>query len=55
MPVTPYGIGIDMAKNLTQKTDKILKENFPEVATVFGKAEKGKKVIFIYITPNQEF
>ncbi len=38
MPVTPYGIGIDMAKNLTQKTDKILKENFPEVATVFGKA-----------------
>ncbi len=38
MPVTPYGIGIDMAKSLTQKTDKILKENFPEVATVFGKA-----------------
>lgn len=38
MPVTPYGIGIDMAKELTQKTDKILKENFPEVATVFGKA-----------------
>ena len=38
MPVTPYGIGIDMAKELTQKTDKILKENFLEVATVFGKA-----------------
>ena len=38
MPVTPYGIGIDMAKELTQKTDKILKENFPEVETVFGKA-----------------
>ncbi|RUM75234.1 MAG: CusA/CzcA family heavy metal efflux RND transporter [Sulfurovum sp.] len=38
MPVTPYGIGINMAKELTQKTDKILKENFPEVATVFGKA-----------------
>lgn len=38
MPVTPYGIGIDTAKELTQKTDKILKENFPEVATVFGKA-----------------
>lgn len=38
MPVTPYGIGIDMAKELTQKTDKILKENFPEVDTVFGKA-----------------
>jgi len=38
MPVTPYGIGIDMAKQLTQKTDKIIKENFPEVETVFGKA-----------------
>ncbi len=38
MPVTPYGIGIDMAKELTQKTDKIIKENFPEVETVFGKA-----------------
>ena len=38
MPVTPYGIAINMAKELTQKTDKILKENFPEVATVFGKA-----------------
>jgi len=38
MPVTPYGIGIDMAKKLTQNTDKILKENFPEVESVFGKA-----------------
>ena len=38
MPVTPYGIGIGMAKSLTQKTDKLLKENFPEVSTVFGKA-----------------
>jgi len=38
MPVTPYGIGINMAKELIQKTDKILKENFPEVASVFGKA-----------------
>ena len=37
MPVTPYGIGIDLAKELTQKTDKILK-SFPEVETVFGKA-----------------
>ena len=37
MPVTPYGISIDQAKALTQKTDKILK-SFPEVATVFGKA-----------------
>jgi len=37
MPVTPYGIGIDYAKELTQKTDEIIK-SFPEVATVFGKA-----------------
>lgn len=37
MPVTPYGIGVDLAKELTQKTDKILK-SFPEVDTVFGKA-----------------
>jgi Cu(I)/Ag(I) efflux system membrane protein CusA/SilA len=37
MPVTPYGIGVDLAKELTQKTDKILK-SFPEVQTVFGKA-----------------
>jgi Cu(I)/Ag(I) efflux system membrane protein CusA/SilA len=37
MPVTPYGIGIDLAKTLTQKTDEIIK-SFPEVETVFGKA-----------------
>ncbi|APW64402.1 cation transporter [Poseidonibacter parvus] len=37
MPVTPYGLGIDLSKELTQKTDKILK-SFPEVQTVFGKA-----------------
>ena len=37
MPVTPYGISIDQAKELTQKTDKILK-SFPEVENVFGKA-----------------
>ncbi len=37
MPVTPYGIGIDLAKELTQKTDQIIK-SFPEVETVFGKA-----------------
>jgi len=37
MPVTPYGIGIDLSKELTQKTDAILK-SFPEVKTVFGKA-----------------
>ena len=36
MPVTPYGIGIDFAKELTQKTDRIIK-SFPEVDTVFGK------------------
>ena len=37
MPVTPYGIGIDLSKELTQKSDEILK-SFPEVDTVFGKA-----------------
>jgi len=37
MPVTPPGISIDLAKELTQKTDKIL-ASFPEVKTVFGKA-----------------
>lgn len=37
MPVTPYGLGVDLARELTQKTDKILK-SFPEVDTVFGKA-----------------
>ena len=37
MPVTPYGIGIDLSKELTQKTNKIIK-SFPEVETVFGKA-----------------
>ena len=37
MPVTPYGIGVDLAKELTNKTNIILK-SFPEVQTVFGKA-----------------
>jgi Cu(I)/Ag(I) efflux system membrane protein CusA/SilA len=37
MPVTPYGISIDQVKELTIKTDEIIK-SFPEVATVFGKA-----------------
>lgn len=41
MPVTPYGIGIDLAKELTQKTDKIIK-SFPEVDTVFGKAGRAE-------------
>lgn len=36
MPVTPYGTSIDLSKELTQRTDKILK-SFPEVDTVFGK------------------
>ncbi|BBG65337.1 cobalt-zinc-cadmium resistance protein CzcA [Hydrogenimonas sp.] len=36
MPVTPYGISVDMSKEITQKTDKIIK-SFPEVETVFGK------------------
>ncbi|WP_121627721.1 efflux RND transporter permease subunit [Poseidonibacter antarcticus] len=36
MPVTPYGLGIDLSKELTQKTNKIIK-SFPEVQTVFGK------------------
>ncbi len=37
MPVTPYGISIDEAKKITQKTDAIIK-SFPEVKHVFGKA-----------------
>ncbi len=37
MPVTPYGIGIDLSKELAQKTDKIIK-SFPEVKSVFAKA-----------------
>jgi len=41
MPVTPYGIGVDLARELTQKTDKILK-SFPEVDTVFGKAGRAE-------------
>lgn len=36
MPVTSYGIGIDQAKELLQKTDQVIK-SFPEVKTVFGK------------------
>jgi Cu(I)/Ag(I) efflux system membrane protein CusA/SilA len=37
MPVTPYGISIDLIKDITQQTDKIIK-SFPEVESVFGKA-----------------
>lgn len=36
MPVAPYGASIDMSKELTQKTDAIIK-SFPEVQSVFGK------------------
>ena len=41
MPVTPYGIGIDLAKELTNKTNIVLK-SFPEVDTVFGKAGRAQ-------------
>ena len=37
MPVTPYGIGIDFAKELLQKSDEVIK-SFPEVKSAFGKA-----------------
>jgi len=41
MPVTPYGLSVDISKELTQKTDKIIK-SFPEVATVFGKGGRAQ-------------
>ena len=41
MPVTPFGISADEAKNLTQLTDKII-ASFPEVDTVFGKAGRAE-------------
>jgi len=41
MPVTPYGLSVDVSKELTQKTDKILK-SFPEVETVFGKGGRAQ-------------
>jgi len=37
MPVTPMGVSVDLASELTQKSDAIIKK-FPEVETVFGKA-----------------
>lgn len=37
MPVTPYGISIDLAKQIIQESDAIIK-SFPEVQSVFGKA-----------------
>ncbi|NCB13101.1 MAG: efflux RND transporter permease subunit, partial [Erysipelotrichia bacterium] len=36
MPVTPYGIGIDLAKELAQKTNEVIK-SFPEVENSFAK------------------
>jgi len=36
MPVTPYGIGVDLAKELAQKTNMIIK-SFPEVQNTFAK------------------
>jgi len=36
MPVTSYGIGVDLAKEIAQKTDIVLK-SFPEVETAFAK------------------
>lgn len=41
MPVTPYGISIDLAKELTQKTNRLLKE-LPEIDIVFGKAGRAE-------------
>ncbi len=37
MPVTPYGLSIDLAKEISAETNKIIK-SFPEVDTVFAKA-----------------
>lgn len=41
MPVTPYGINIEMAKAYTQKTNEVLK-SFPEVQNAFGKAGRAE-------------
>ena len=37
MPVTPYGIGVDLALELSQKTNMVIK-SFPEVENSFAKA-----------------
>ncbi|WP_418187066.1 efflux RND transporter permease subunit [Aliarcobacter lanthieri] len=37
MPVTPYGIGVDLARELAQKTNMVIK-SFPEVENSFAKA-----------------
>ncbi len=41
MPVTPYGISVDLSRELTQKTDAIIK-SFDEVQTVFGKGGRAQ-------------
>ncbi|QKF65720.1 CusA family copper/silver efflux pump [Arcobacter venerupis] len=41
MPVTPYGIGVDLAKELAQKTNMVLK-SFPEVQTAFAKVGRAQ-------------
>lgn len=41
MPVTPYGIGIDLAKELAQKTNEVIK-SFPEVETAFAKVGRAQ-------------
>jgi len=41
MPVTPYGISIDQAKDIANKTNKIIK-SFPEVDTVFAKVGRAQ-------------
>ena len=41
MPVTPPGISSNLAKDITQLTDRII-ASFPEVDTVFGKAGRAE-------------
>ncbi|MDD4505357.1 MAG: CusA/CzcA family heavy metal efflux RND transporter [Sulfurospirillaceae bacterium] len=41
MPVTPFGISVDMAKEYTHKTNQIIK-SFSEVESVFGKAGRAE-------------
>ncbi|MBD3830602.1 MAG: efflux RND transporter permease subunit, partial [Arcobacter sp.] len=41
MPVTPYGIGIDLAKELAQKTNMVIK-SFPEVESSFAKVGRAQ-------------
>ena len=41
MPVTPYGISIEMAKAYAQKSNEIIK-SFPEVQSTFAKAGRAE-------------